>query len=253
MYSSLIDAPINAELTIMKIVNVDLITWMNHLGLFVGSKVTRHDDEINFNPVRVRGGIGDVIVPAGLGIKAIVHLQNGERKPLTEMDKKDTGHLESIAGGRGCEKALNRLGLKIDSEITFLRSLPHMDYIVLINQTQRTRISEGEASRIWGSVEDGVEGQFYFSKRGASFTITEILGGRGVGQHLATHGIAIGNSMVLEGIEQAQQAHAPAEKKVTVSSQSGLRMYLNLKQAGQIVVESEETTHPGETTAPQDY
>ncbi|PHR27245.1 MAG: hypothetical protein COA36_09665 [Desulfotalea sp.] len=251
MYSSLIDAPVNAELKIVKVVSVDLTTWLNHLGLFVGSQITRHDDEINFHPVRIRGEAGDVVVPSGLGIKTVVHLENGERKPLTEMNKKDIGHLETIAGGRGCEVALTRLGLKIDSEITFLRALPHMDYIVVINQNQRTRISEGEAARIWGSCEGEPPCQFYFAKRGKTFTITEILGGRGVCEHLATHGISLGESMVLEGIEQAQEAHAPSEKKITVSSKTGLRLYLNLRQAGQIVVKSSETDKTGDGTHPR--
>lgn len=252
MYSSLIDAPVNAELTIVKIVSLDLVTWLNHLGLFVGNQLTRHGDEINFHPVRVRGESGDVIVPSGLGIKALVHLENGERKPLTEMSKKDVGHLETILGGRGCEKALNRLGLEIDSEITFLRALPHMDYIVVINKSQRTRISEGEAARIWGITEEKIEGQFYFAKRGDVFTVTEILGGKGVNEHLATHGVSLGSSMVLEGIEQAQQAHAPSEKKITVSSLGGLRLYLNLRQAGQIIVKSNDETQSGETASSPD-
>ncbi len=253
MYSSLIDAPINAELTLLKIVSPGLAAWLDHLGIHVGSQLTRHDDEINFNPVRVRGTEGDVIVPSGLGIKTVVHLETGERMPLTEMRKNDRGHIETISGGRGCEAALDRLGLRLDSEITLLRALPHMDYLVVINQENRTRISEGEAARIWGKVEDGTAGQFYFARRGLPFTVTEILGGKGAQTHLETHGISVGYTLILEAIEQAQEAHAPIERKITISSQGGLRLYLSFQQAEQIVVKSDTDAenHAGETTSPR--
>lgn len=251
MYSSLIDAQVNAELTIVKIASVNLTTWLNHLGLYIGSQITRHDDEINFHPVRIRGESGDVVIPSGLGIKTLVHLDSGERRPLTEMSKHDHGHLETIAGGHGCTMALQKLGLEIGSEITFLRTLPHMDYIVTVNEEHRTRISEGEAARIWGKSEDGSAIQFYFARRGVPFTITDILGGRGVNEHLQTHGIALGHSMVLEGIQQAQEAHTPSEKTITVSSSSGLRLYLNLRQAGQIVVKSGVDDKTGEEVPPR--
>lgn len=251
MYSSLIDAPVNAELTIVKIESFDLSSWLNHLGLFIGSQLTRHDDEINFHPVRVRGEAGDVIVPSGLAIKAMVHLENGERKPLTEMGKKDIGHLETILGGRGCTGALERLGLKLGSELTFLRALPHMDYVVLTHNNQRTRISEGEAARAWGLSKDGVGGQFYFAKRGEPFKVTEIIGGKGINDHLATHGVFVGQTLVLEGIEQAQEAHAPSEEKITVSSKCGLRLYLSRRQAGQIIVKDSDDHISGEGVPPR--
>lgn len=252
MYSSLIDAPINAEVTLIKIINPSLAAWLNHLGLFVGSQILRHDDEINFHPVRVKGTAGDVVVPSGLGIKTLVHLHSGERKPLTEMEKKDKGHIETISGGKGCEAALLRLGLGIDTELTFIRALPHMDYVVLINQQQRTRISEGEAARIWGQTEEAGEQQFYFARKNQAFTVTEILGGKGAKNHLATHGIKLGDILVLESIEQAQALHAPSERKVTISSQGGLRLYLSFKQAGEIVVKSSNQNQAGaKETNPQ--
>ncbi len=249
MYTSLLDAPVNTGLTVVRITTLELGQWLNHLGIYSGSVLMRHGDEFNFHPVRIRAAAGDVVVPAGMAIKAVVHVQSGERKPLTEMEKNDNGHLETIAGGRGCVNALKKLGLEIDSEITFIRALPHMDYVILVDQQQRTRLSEGEAARIWGLGKDGLSRQFYFARRGEEFKVTEILGGKKVSEHLATHGIAEGHTLLLERIEQAQQAHTPNERSVTVSSLSGLRLYLSHRQAEQIIVTCSDEEGPEKAKA----
>jgi len=127
MYSALIDGPIHTDLTLLEITRPELASWLQRLGLFVGSTIIRHDEEVNYHPVRGRGTKGDVVVPAGLGIKVIVHSETGERKPLVEMKKKERGHIETISCGRGCIQALVHLGIEEDSDVVFIRSLPHMD------------------------------------------------------------------------------------------------------------------------------
>ena len=239
MYSSLIDAPINKDLVILDITHTELAEWLKRLGFFVGSHIVRNDDEIQYNPVRVRGAKGDVVVPSGLAIKILVHLEDGEKKPLTEMTKKDVGHIETIAGGKSVMQALETLGITEDIDITFVRALPHMDYITLIDHRERTRLSEGEAAKIWGCADGGEENQFYFTKKGSDFRVKNILGGRGVKKHLKTHGIEESSVLTLETIEQAQEAHAPGSKPLTISSPCGLRLYLGLNQASKIIVRSQ--------------
>lgn len=238
MYSSLLDAPVHTDLTLLDVTHPRLERWLQRLGLYVGSHLMRHDEEINYFPVRVRTSRGDVVVPAGLGIRVFVHVDSGERKPLVEMQRKEQGHVETMSCGRGCLQALAHLGLEEEAAVTFIRALPHMDYVSLIDRRERTRLSEGEAARLWGRGEDGVDRQFYFATRNQPFAVREIIGGRMVREHLHTHGISPGCSLVLESIEQTQELHKPGSEPVTISSQSGLRLYLNRIQAGQMVVKS---------------
>ena len=238
MYSALIDAPIHTDLVLLEITKPELGSWLQRLGLFVGSTIIRHDEEVNYHPVRVRGTKGDVVVPAGLAIKVIVHSESGERKPLVEMKKKEQGHIETMSCGRGCINALSHLGIEEDSDVVCIRSLPHMDYVILIDKTIRTRLSEGEASRLWGKYEGEDEIQFYFAKKKKSFLVKEIIGGRQIQEHLKTHGVEPGSTLVLEKIEQTRELHKPGARPITISSPGGLRLYLNPTQAGKIIVRS---------------
>lgn len=236
MNTLLTDAPLNTDLTLTGVKNPALHRWLQRLGLFVGGHLLRHDQEINYYPVRVRGSRGDVIVPAGLGIKIVVHLNSGERKPLVEMNRNEKGHIETIACGKGCAHAMECLGIEEDMEITFIKALPHMDYLALINRQERTRLSEGEAARIWGKNENEESTQFYFAKRNIPFLVEAILGGDKIQEHLLTHGIRVGCHLLLESIEQTRELHKPGLEPVTISSPGGLRLYLNPAQAGQILV-----------------
>nr|WP_320012564.1 hypothetical protein [uncultured Desulfobulbus sp.] len=247
MYSSLLDAPVHTDLTLLDITHPGLSQWLQRLGLYVGSHLMRHDDEVNYFPARVRTRVGDVVVPAGLAVRLFVHVDSGMRKPLVEMERKEQGHVETMSCGRGCNLALEHLGLAEEARITFIRLLPHMDYLTLINGRERTRLTEGEAARVWGKGSDGVERQFYFGARNQLFTVSEIIGGRKVREHLQTHGVSPGCRLTLEAIEQAREAHTAGAEPITISSPGGLRFYLNHKQAAQVIVKSELRQQQGST------
>ena len=240
MYSALLDAPIHTDLVLLKVTRPELASWLQRLGLFVGSTIIRHDEEVNYHPVRVRGRKGDVVVPAGLGIKVLVHSETGERKPLVEMQRKEKGHIETMSCGVGCIQALSHLGIEEDTDVVFIRALPHMDYVVIIDKTIRTRLSEGEAARLWGKYEGEEETQFYFAKKQKRFSVKEIIGGRLIREHLKTHGVEPGATLVLEKIEQTRELHEPGARPITISSPGGLRLYLNPAQAGRIIVKTVE-------------
>lgn len=239
MYSSLIDAPVNTDLILLQVNNPNLEVWLKRLGLFTGAKIVRHTRDFEYAPVRVRAGKGDVIIPAGLAMKIYVHLENGEKKPLAEMKKKDRGHVEIHSAGRYAEKQLSRLGLSENSEIVFLRSLPHMDYITVINRNERTRLSEGEAARIWGRLPGAYLSQFYFAAANTPFTVEEIMGAQSACEHLKTHGVFPGVELKLEAIEQAQSLHQPINEPVIISSPSGLRVYFSPGKASQVIVRAD--------------
>ncbi len=233
------DAPINSELTLLEITNPALERWLQRLGLFVGATLIRHDREFHFFAVRARGSKGDVIIPAGLAMKVYVHIESGEKIPLTEMKKNHRGHLELHSGGKFVEETLKRMGFEEGEDIEFIRSLPHMDYITIVNKNERTRLSEGEAASIWGYYPDEAETQFYFARKHLDFQVTEILGGPKRKEHLKTHGVEPGNILTIESIEQASSLHAPASEPVTVSTKEGLRLYLSPEKAGAIIVRTD--------------
>ncbi|PID77143.1 MAG: hypothetical protein CSB24_02915 [Deltaproteobacteria bacterium] len=236
-YTSLLDAPINEDLVVLEVADVQLGTWLQRMGIFADGHLTRHDEEINYHPVRIRADLGEVVIPAGLALKIFVHTDE-LKKPLVEMEKGESGHVEAMTCGKGCVKALEHLGLKDDTEVTFIRSLPHMDYITVIDRKDRTRLSEGEAARIWGHSPGQKSTQFYFARRKQPFKVEEIIGGRKLIQHLTTHGVYAGAELSLESIAPVQEMHAPDMEHITISSPGGLRMYLTPMQAGQIVVKS---------------
>jgi len=238
MYSSLLDAPVNTELVILQVTNPVLEKWLKRMGLFSGARIMRHDEDFNFHSVRVRGANGDVVIPAGMVMKLYIHLVSGEKIPLGQMEKGEEGHVEMHSGGRFVEKALHRLGLPEDGNIKFIRSLPHMDYLVLINHRERTRLSEGEAARIWGNYPERDSTQFYFAQKGLDFEVTEVMGGpRGI-KHLGTHGAKVGATLTLESLEQAHSlmGHGVENTPVAISSPGGLRLFLSPEKAGAIIV-----------------
>lgn len=238
MYSSLLDAPVNTELILLQVTNSALEKWMQRMGLFIGGHIIRHDQDFNFNSVRVHGENGDVVIPAGMVMKLYIHLESGENIPLSQMKKGQEGHVEIHSGGRFIEKALAHLGLPVDGNIRFIRSLPHMDYLVLINRRERTRLSEGETARIWGHYPGKDSTQFYFAKKDLDFEVTEVMGGpRGV-KHLETHGVMVGAKLTLESIDQAHslEGHGPESVPVTISSPGGLRLFFTPEKAGAVIV-----------------
>ncbi len=116
--------------------------------------------------------------------------------------------------------------------------MPHMDYVTLINGRERTRLSEGEAAKIWGNYPNQGLTQFYFAKKGVAFEVTELMGGPRSVQHLETHGVKVGVSLYLESIDQATslQGHGPDTEPVTISSPGGLRLFLTPEKAGAVIV-----------------
>ncbi len=237
MLTSLFDAQPQTGLILHAVPDPGLAAWLARLGLHIGSRLLRHNEEAAYHPVRVRSEKGDVVVPAGLGIKIFVSTGTGERKPLVEMERGEKAHIKAMACGSHCEQGLVHFGLEVGKDIECIRLLPHMDYITRLDSSGRTRLSEGEAARILGRHPGGDEIQFYFAARDTPFVVGSILGGPRTRAHLATHGVREGGSLWLEVIEQARELHKPVAAPVPISSQGGLRLYFSPAQARQIVVE----------------
>ena len=237
MYTSLLNAPVNMPLVLLHVENLFLSKSLQQLGLFEGSRLMRHDEEITFHPVRIRGPKGDVVVPAGMAGKVVVHLDSGKRSPMVEMEPHTHGHIEAMTCGMGAVKALAKLGMEEGSDVTCIRKLPHMDYLTVIDRKERTRLSEGEAAKIWGR-SNGDKMQFFFSRKGRPFVVEEILGGPKSTEHLHTHGVTPGKTLILETIEHARELHWPSSgaAEIIITTSDGLRLYLKKSEAKQILV-----------------
>ena len=108
------------------------------------------DQEVLVRPVRVRGPKGEAVLGGGMAMKVVVHADDGRKLPLAEMGANETGHIEGITGGPGLSGALSVLGLGISDRVCFLRTLPPMEYITLLESGIRVRLTEGMAAKIWG-------------------------------------------------------------------------------------------------------
>ena len=206
------------------------------MGLFEGSEITRLDQEVLIQPIRVRGPQGDAVLGGGMTMKIVVHLDDGRKLPLAEMKPDEAGHIEGLTGGRRLESALETLGLKMNDHIRMLRRLPPMEYVAVIESQGRVRLTEGMAVKIWGRMH-GKSLQFVSSRAGERFHVEQILGGANACQMLGSRGIEPGKILILEGVAPAQNLRMGVRNPVVITSAEGLRLFLNLSDAEQILVQ----------------
>ncbi len=240
MNEPLTEAPTGRALTLVKVLDPDLALKLSRMGLFEGSEITKLEQEVLVHPVRVRGPKRDAVLGGGMAMKIVVHLDGDEGKlPLTEMRPGQAGHIEGLTGGPYLFKALETLGLKPDDRIEFLRKLPPMEYVAVLEHNGRIHLTEGMAAKIWGRMQDK-QIQFVSSKVGEKFHVDEILGGTNAVKMLEEKGVRPGRTMVLEKVAQAQALHIGVRNPVVVSSSEGLRLFLSSFDANKILVREAE-------------
>lgn len=236
MHSSLSDAPCDIELSIVRIVDADMRSRLARMGVYPGSRVTRLDDEVATDTVRVRGPRGEVVLGGGMGGKIVAHLDDGRMLPLAEMLPGERGHIEAITAGTALIEALAALGLGNDDEIEMIRRLPPMQYITVVDGRSRIRLAEGLAAKILGRM-GAVECQFANAQAGADFLVSRIIGGERAGRAIASLGIRIGSVLRLESVEKAPSYRMGMGNRFVISSSEGLRLYLRNDQADVVIVE----------------
>ncbi len=231
----LTDAAIGKLLVIVEVTDPDLALRLNRMGLFEGSEIARLEQEVLAQPVRVRGPQGDAVLGGGMAMKIVVHLDDGRRLPLSEMRPGQTGHLEGLTGGPSLDKALETLGIKSDDRIEFLRKLPSMEYVAVVENVGRVRLTEGMAAKIWGGMGEK-RLQFASAKVKEKFRVEEILGGTNARRMLAEKNIEPGRTLILEKVAPAQNLHAGVKNPVAISNRDGLRLFLAPDDAKSILV-----------------
>lgn len=240
MSMSLTEAPLDKTLILAKVADPALALRLKRMGLFEGSEIVRLDKEVLVQPVRVRGPGGEeAVLCGGMAMKIVVHLEDGRKLPLAEMERGESGHIEGLTGGPGLAGALEVLGLKIDDRIDCIRKLPPMEYIAHIEGSRRVRLTEGMAARIWGRMGDRLL-QFASARVGEPFRVRDILGGNRATAMLCSRGIEAGKTLILEGVAQAQSLKDGFRNPVVISSREGLRLFLETKDATRIMVAEAE-------------
>ncbi|MBC2733566.1 MAG: ferrous iron transport protein A [Desulfobacteraceae bacterium] len=235
MYIPLTDAPADKPLVLVKVADPNLALRLKRMGLFAGSKIVRLGQEVLVQPIRVRGPKGDAVLGGGMAMKIVVHLNDGRKLPLAEMQPGETGHIEGLTGGTGLAGALETLALKLNDRIHVVRKLPPMEYIAVIEGAGRVRLTEGMAAKIWGRMQARLL-QFVSARAGEKFQVEKILGGTKARRMLRTRGIEPGKVLILEGVAQAQSLQVGVRNPVVISSREGLRLFLTPSDGKQILV-----------------
>ena len=235
MNQTLLEAPFEKSLLLVKVTNISLASRLRHMGIFEGTELTRIDENIKLQPIRVRGCRGDAVIGRGMSSKVIVHLDDGRKLPLAEMLPDETGHIEGLTCGTGLCNALSVLGFKNDERITLVRRLPPMEYITFIEKKGRIRLTESMAAKIWGETETNMI-QFNYARKGKKFNVKLILGGQNACKMLRSHDIEPGVVLVLEGVQTAKNFYMSKENPIIVSTKAGMRLFLEKKDSEQIFV-----------------
>jgi hypothetical protein len=155
----------------------------------------------------------------------------------------EAGHIEGLTSGTGLEQALATLGLRADDRIQLLRKIPPMRYTARLGERRRLYFTESVAAKLWGEL-DGRKVQFSNARRGHPFKLLAVLGGDASQQQVAAIGIGPGDVLTLEAVcpDDALGHEGDAEtgrERFVVTSEDGLRLYLEPEQAASVIVDVE--------------
>ncbi|WP_320170489.1 ferrous iron transport protein A [Maridesulfovibrio sp.] len=246
MYSNLTHAPSGISLLISRVTDEELEMNLGRMGLFIGDEITRLDEDVALQTVRVRGPKGEVVLGGGMGGKVVAHLDDGRMVPLLEMQPGEKGHVECVTAGGPLREGMEALGIRDDDPIELVRILPPMEFTALIKGRGRVRMAEGMAAKILGHIGE-MECQFANAATGADFVVDKIIGGRRAKRAISSLQIEPGIIMRLESVEKASSFHLACKDRCVISSSEGLRIFLRHDQADSIVVSYDQPEN-GDTT-----
>lgn len=229
----LYDAPFDCPLELFRIENKYLAAQLQKMGLFIGNEISRLDESLIAQAVRIRTKTGEVVLSGGMGIKTIIHLPNNRRIPLLDMEPGESGHIEGTTGGHSLAQTLVKLGLKNEEEITLIRKLPPMEYTTRLDHGRLLQLTEGDAARILGE-SHGRTSQFSFASIHNDFQVCKLLGGNKALSRLQHIGITNDSILTLVSVSSAQPLHLDNHNQLVISSPDGLHLHLP-QQAGQMI------------------
>jgi Fe2+ transport system protein FeoA len=235
MLMRLDQAPLGVALTVGKISDPGFAARMSRLGVFEGSTLTRLNEEITVDPVKVDGPRGNVVLSAGLAARVVLHRDDDKRLPLLECNPGDSGHVEGLTGHDGVEASLKRLGVVENDRLTLVRRLPPMLYQAVVDGKDRVRLSTGLACKILGRTPTG-ERQFSSVGVGEPFTVESILAGEGAAATLEGMHIRPGVQLELTGVGSTQSVGSKAHQPIVCVTMDGLRLYFQRGDAARLPV-----------------
>lgn len=205
-------------------------------GLFKNSLITKVDPEYaQFATVKISTKRGTASIPGSLAKHVSVRSGRGPVKSIYELEEGKSANVTEIDG---CEKTVARLkilGVEKGVRLKLLRNLPHMEYLVLVNNRVRARISEAVAASIIGESLN-MHKQFSFARKGRAFTVKSVVAGEKISAYLDNIGIAEGVDITLEGIEPGKDIPFEDEGSISVYALEGFHMKISEASAEKIIV-----------------
>lgn len=237
MTTSLSQAPMGRPLVLLAVGDRDMAERMARLGIAVGSSLTRLDEQMIVEPVKVLGPEGEAALSGGLAAKIVVHLDDDRKLPLLSCSPGDAGHVEGLTGQGPIEDSLSALGIREGDRIAFLRRLPSMTYSALVDGARRVRLSETLAAKLLGRTDSG-RVQFTAVGAGQTFVVERILAGERSAAMLSDLGVAPGARLVLENVSTGQSLRlAVNTPPVVCVTREGLRLLFHQRDAEALLVE----------------
>lgn len=228
-------APLGVALTVGKISDPGFAARMSRLGVFEGSTLTRLNEEITIDPVKVDGPKGNVVLSAWLAAKVVLHRDDDKRLPLLECKPGDSGHVEGLTGHDAVETSLGRLGVVENDRLTLVRRLPPMLYHAVVDGKHRVQLSTGLACKVLGQTPTG-ERQFSSVGVGEPFTVESILAGEDAAGTLAGMHIHPGVKLELTSVGSSQCVGSKAHHPIVCVTMDGLRLYFQQGDAARLLV-----------------
>ncbi len=219
------EAPFDQPLELTMFSCSRLARQLNKMGLELHSEIIRLDESLAVQTMRIESEHGPRILSGGMGLKTVVHLDDGRRVPLHDMEAGETGHIEGATGGRDFAKALSSLDLHENDQITLIRKLPPMEYLVTLNHGKTICLSEGDAARIVGLC-NGEKSQFSLAPSRNDFKVTALLGGVKSVSRLQKFGIEEEVTLTLKNVRARQTVTISGEHQLMINSRDGLHLHL---------------------------
>ena len=235
MYQTLINAPFEKSLILVKVADQSLALRFRNMGIFEGMELIRVNEDVKLHPVRVEGSKGVAIIGGGMSSKIIVLLNDGRKSSLSEMEPDETGFIAGLTGGSGLSGALKVLGFEKNKKITLIRRLPPMEYITFIEKKGKIRLTESMAAKIWGEMDKKMC-QFNFAQKKKKFFVKSILGGQNAFEMLRSRGVETETILTLEGVTPARNLYMCKKNPIIISTKDGLRLFLKEKDCEQIFI-----------------
>lgn len=217
----------------------ELAQKLASVGLYKGSTLTKLDcDDIKYPTIKVNTKYRVTALAGQLAKHITVKAVKGEPKSLYATAPSSTVIIQSVGE---CEKNAERLamlGIRPKLRIKVVKTLPHMEYVVMVNNKNRVRITEAAASMLIGSIEEKEdELQFSFAPKSVPFTVTDIAAGRRITAFFEGLGIRKNSVLSMEGIEAGKRIDIDPDTEVVLYTADGLFITMSAKTAALIETE----------------